>query len=165
MPTNAPLKIRAWKDKKILLLGCSDLEVKGKIALGRYPCHRWHIAITTQGFQHPGCIEIKLSNDRRWQETRNPDSKMFSKVYKVLGGPGEFDLLVRWVRGHSPYPEIKDMEVWAFNIYLGEMDFPKAPDDFKSIAHIVIADDGRVTVNERDAGIWAEFAIEEETEP
>ena len=75
---------------------------------------------------------------------------------------GEFDVLLRWVSGHSPYPGIKDMEVWCFGVYLGNMEFPKAGDDYRKVAHVAIAEDGKVTVNGRSAGIWPEFASETE---
>ena len=158
----APLKIRVGKDGKMLLLGCPVTGLLGKIALGRYSCSQWHIAIKTDNFQHPSCIDFKLV-DRSYTNYRKTDTSKYSKCYVVSGGPGEFDVLLRWQSGHSPYPKIKDMEVWCFGIYLGNDEYPKARDDYKTIAHVVIENDGHVTVNGRNAGIWPEFAVEEAT--
>ena len=134
----APLRIRVGKDGRMLLLGCPAAGLMGRIALGRHTCAKWHIAIKTDGFQHPSCIDFRLTDG---------------------GGPGEFDVLLRWVRNHSPYPKIKDMEVWCFGLYLGSDEYPKASSDYKTVAHVAIAEDGAVTVNGRPAGIWPEFAI------
>ena len=158
----APLKIRVAKDGKMLLLGCPVSGLLGKIALGRYSCSKWHIAIKTDNFQHPGCIDFKLVT-RNYTQYKKTDTSKYSKCYVVSGGPGEFDVLLRWESGHSPYPKIQNMEVWCFGIYLGNNSYPKARDDYKNIAHVVIDDKGKVTVNGKSAGLWPEFAVTTET--
>lgn len=160
MAETAPLKIRIGKDRKLLLLGCPVAGLTGKIALGRYACVKWHIAIKTDNFQHPSCIDFTLTNGRGFSQYKKTDTKKYSRCYVVTGGPGEFDVLLRWQSGHSPYPKIKDMEVWCFGVYMGNLEFPKARDDYRKVAHVVINDDGRVTVDGVNAGIWPEFAIE-----
>lgn len=153
-----PLRIRRGKDGKLLLLGCPVPGLRGKIALGRSSCTDWHIAVRTDNFQHPGCIDFRLSGSREFNEYPKTDTKKYSKCYVVGGGPGEFDVLLRWDSGHSPYPEIRSMETWCFGVYMGEADYPKASDDYTTVAHVAIAADGFVTVNGRSAGIWPEFS-------
>jgi len=159
----APLRIRVGKDGRMLLLGCPVTHLTGRIALGRFSCTKWHIAVKTDNFQHPGCIDFKLA-DRSCSNYRRTDTSKYSRCYIVSGGPGEFDVLLRWQSGHSPYPKIKDMEVWCFGIYLGSGEYPKARDDYRTVAHVAIADNGLVTVNGRSAGIWPEFAASQETQ-
>lgn len=154
------IKIRKSKKNKLLLLGCPLPGLKGKIALGRYSCIRWHIAIRTDHFQHPGCVEFQLTGGRGFENYAKTDTSKYSKCYIVKGGSGSFDVRIRWHIDHSPYPEIKDMAVWVFGIFLGNLEFPKAPDDWKTVAHVEISADGRVTVNGHSAGIWEEFTEE-----
>ena len=160
--TSTPLKMRIGKDGKLLLLGCPVSGLLGKLALGRFSCSKWHIAIKTDRFQHPKCIEFKLTNGRDYSEYSKTDTSKYSKCYVVSGGAGEFDVQVRWRSAHSPYPKIKDMEVWCFGIYMGNESFPKANHDYKTVAHVIIDKDGKVTVNGRSAGVWPEFAVEAE---
>lgn len=130
--------------------------VRGRLALVTGRCLRIHIAIRTDGFQHPSCIESKLTGGRQMVDN-NVSTRLYSKTYTVPGGPGEFDILVRWVRGHSPYPQISDMDVWAYNVHLGRHFFPKAPDDFLAVGHVTITQEARVFVNGADAGVWPEY--------
>ena len=156
------MKIRVGKDGKLLLLGCPVPGLAGKVALGRHTCTHWHIAVKTDNFQHPHCIDFTLTEGRGFTEYGKTDTSKYSKCYVVRGMSGEFDVLLRWVSRHSPYPGIKDMEVWCFGVYLGNMELPKAGDDYRKVAHVAIAEDGKVTVNGRSAGIWPEFASETE---
>ena len=154
----APLRIRVGKDGRMLLLGCPATGLLGRIALGRHTCAKWHVAVKTDGFQHPSCIDFRLTDGRAFTQFARTDTTRYSRCYVVGGAPGEFDVLLRWVRNHSPYPKIKDMEVWCFGLYLGSDEYPKASSDYKTVAHVAIAEDGAVTVNGRNAGVWPEFA-------
>ena len=155
-------RIRMGKDRKLLLLGCPVSGLMGRIALGPRACTNWHIAVKTDNFQHPHCIDFRLSAGRSASEYGKTDTSKYSKCYVVHGGPGDFDVLLRWQSSHSPYPQIKDMEVWCFGVYKGNMEFPKAGDDYRMVAHVEIADDGHVSVDGRNAGVWPEFAIDTE---
>ena len=54
--------MRKSKDGRLLLLACPSPTLKGRLALGRVPCDfkNWHIAVRTQNFQHPSCIDLHL---------------------------------------------------------------------------------------------------------
>ena len=153
------LLLRKSKDGRLLLLACSA--GKGKIALGRRPCEfdNWHIAIKTQNFQHPSCIDFALTNGRNFSRYSNTDTGKYSCCYVVGGGPGKFDIKLRWVSGHSPYPEIKDMQVWAFGISFGNRGYSKANSDYTRVASVEVRKTGQVLVNGRNAGYWPEFLI------
>lgn len=156
MPKN--MYVRRDRVGKILLLKCERTGMKGAIALGRQECdfERWHIAIKTDNFQHPSCIDFTLTNGRSY-ERGNADSNKYSVTYTVGGKDGTFHVYLRWTDGHSPYPQIKNMEVWCFGVYLGNRSYPKANDAYADIATVVISKNGAVTVNSRNAGIWPEF--------
>lgn len=145
---------------KLLLLKCSCTGMKGALALGRMTCSTdiWHIAIKTDNFQHPGCIDFRLSEGHTF-ERGNADPKKYSATYTVRGGPGTFHLYLRWLSGHSPYPEIRMMEAWAFGVYLGEKDYPKAGDDYLDIAEVNVDRNGFVTVNGLHAGHWPDLLL------
>ena len=143
---------------KLLLLNCECTRMKGAIALGSEPCDipRWHIAVRTDNFQHPHCIDLTLTNGRLFSEGQCDTAKS-SKCFEVTGKSGSFHLKLRWWALHSPYPEIQNMEVWCFGVYLGKRSYPKANDDYLDIAAVEINGKGAVTVNGKYAGIWLEF--------
>ncbi len=152
--------VRRDKTVKILLLKCECSGMKCAIALGKVECERpWHIAIKTDNFQHPGCIDFKLSD--RGCERGNADPEKYSATYTVERGAGTFHAYLRWQSGHSPYPEIRSMEVWCYGVYLGERDYPKANDDYIDVAAVTVDEKGYVTVNGRNAGLWADMILEE----
>ena len=62
-------KIRKDAWGRILLLSCPDPALRGRIAIAAQCCRPWHIAVRTQGFQHPGCIELDLGG-RSYLEDR-----------------------------------------------------------------------------------------------
>ena len=162
MTTNRKnIYVRRDKVGNILLLKCECTQMKGAIALGKCPCDPdlWHIAIKTDNFQHPGCIDFRLSE--RDFERGNADPAKYSATYSVSRGAGTFHAYLRWQSGHSPYPEIRSMEVWCYGVYLGERDYPKANDDYIDIATVTVDEKGYVTVNGRNAGLWADMILEE----
>lgn len=150
------MRIRKSKNNRILLLNCTNN--KGRIAMGKIACCAWHIAVKTEGFQHPGCIMFSLTNGRGYSEYAHTDTSKYSKCYVVHGGPGEFDVLLCWDKYHSPYPEILTMEVWCFGIYMGVLPYQK--NSYSTVAHVKIDTDGHIWVSGADAGIWPEFATE-----
>jgi len=153
--------IRQDKVGHLLRLQCALGGVKGKIALGWVRCEDpWHIAIKTDNFQHPGCIDFTLTEGREF-ERGNADPTKYSATYTVKGSSGTFHVLLRWASGHSPYPEIETMEAWVFGVYLGSQAYPKALDGYRDIATVVVDAEGRVTVNGQNAGIWLELVEEE----
>lgn len=136
----ANYKIAKSKNGKMLLTNM------GKIALAGAWCLVPDILIRTDALQHPHCIDFTLSDNRSFYPC-DVDSSLYSAGYKVDRAPGNFILKLRWKAGHTPYPEIKNMEVWAFGVYLGNLSFPLAPNDYSSIAHIVIDSDRKIYVN------------------
>ena len=154
------MKIRIVKDRKPLLLEYPVAGLTGKIVLGRYACVKWHIAIKADKFLHPSCIDFTLTNGRGFKKYKKTDTSEFSQCYVVTGGLGEFDVLLRWQSGHSPYPKIKDMEVWCFGVHMGNLKFPQARDDCRKVVLVVIHDDGQVTVDGSNAGIRPELAVD-----
>ena len=142
-------------NKTLRLLNCNS-EAKGKIALAMWPCQVIHFAVRTEGFQHPQCVEMVVTGYGH-TVVEISHTREYSRCYKLIGGAGTLNFGVRWSKGHSPYPEIQGMDIWAFNIYLGYFNFPKAPDDYMILASIDIMSNGRVYVNGIDAGIWPEF--------
>ena len=151
------LLMRKDKTGRILLLGCPAAGCKGRIALVKVPCVRWHIAIKTQDFQHPGCIDFRLVT-RQYTNYPRTNTRKYSKCYIVSPGPsGKFYVDVRWTSGHSPYPEIIKMELWIFGIHFGPMDFPKAPDEYRRVAPVIVLNTGQVLVDGQNAGFWPEL--------
>ena len=74
----APLRIRVGKDGRMLLLGCPAAGLMGRIALGRHTCAKGHIAVKTDGFQHPGCIDFKLTDGRAFTQFARTDTSLSS---------------------------------------------------------------------------------------
>ena len=151
--------IRLSPDGRALMLACPIEGARGRVALGRMSC-LGHIAIATDGYQHPNCIEINIiGNVAALAEVSNPlVVGRYSKVYEVSAAtPTTFSLGVRWRRNHSPYPTIRDMRVWAFGAYLGNFAMPKAPASHAIVADVRIEADGTVYVNGRRRGVWPEF--------
>ncbi len=149
--------IRKSRNGKILLLGCPATGLRGRIALGRTNCFFWHIAVRTQDFQHPGCIELMLDG-RTYTEDTRIDTTKYSKCYIIKPGmPGTFTINLRWTSGHSPYPEIITMETWILGEYYQARDYPKAPDDYIQLAQVEVKANGLVLVNGRSAGFWPEL--------
>jgi len=145
--------IRQGLNGKLLILGCQA--GKGKLALGRKTCFkRWHVAILTDNFQHPGCIDF--TSDRGY-ETTEFDPSVYSQCYCMNPGVGTFHLRLRWQSGHSPYPEIENMEAWAFGKYLGNRSYPKSPDDYITIATVQVKETGQVLVNGSNCGKWPDM--------
>lgn len=129
---------------KILLLKNRDY---GKIALAGKMCARApNIIIRSDNLQHPKCIDFTLSDNRSFYAC-DFDPNIYSACYRADESPGDFTLKLRWKAGHTPYPEIKDMDVWVFGLYLGKISCPRAPDDYLSIAYIVIDSDRKIYVN------------------
>ena len=158
--SSSGLHVRRDRVGRILLLKCALSGMKGAVALGRIPCELpWHIAIRTDNFQHPGCIDFKLSEDRTF-ERGNADPKKYSATYTVSRGAGTFHAYLRWQSGHSPYPEIRSMEVWCYGVYLGARDYPKANDGYIDVAEITVDENGYVTVNGLNAGRWSDMILE-----
>ena len=151
------MRIRIGKDGRLLLLACAA--GKGKLALGKTPCafDNWHIAIKTDDFQHPSCIDFTLSQNRQHSLYSNTDTSKYSQCYVVGPGTGKFVVQLRWESGHSPYPEIENMEVWVFGVYLGNKSYPKAYDDYTNVATVEVRDTGQVLVNGKNAGFWPEM--------
>lgn len=145
-------KIRKDAWGRILLLGCSDPALRGRIAIAAQCCRPWHIAVRTQGFQHPGCIELDLGG-RSYTVYPRTDTSVYSKCYIVAPAPpGTFPVRLRWQSGHSPYPEIIQMEAWVLGIHFPMRDFPKAPDEYVTLAKVTVVADGRAVVGNRPAG-------------
>lgn len=158
--SNSRICVRRDRVGRILLLKCALSGKKGAVALGRIPCELpWHIAIKTDNFQHPGCIDFKLSE--RTFERGNADPAKYSATYTVSPGIGTFHAYLRWDSGHSPYPEIRSMEVWCYGVYLGARDYPKAGVDYIDVAEITVDMNGFVTVNGLNAGRWSDMVLEE----
>ena len=156
---NKKMQLRLSRDGRLLLLDC--MAGKGKIAMGKQPCEfdNWHIAIKTQDFQHPYCIDFQLTNGRSYSEYGQTDTSKYSKCYVVGGGVGTFNVNLRWVSGHSPYPEIKLMTVWVFGISMGTKSYPKASDPYTRVATVEVKGTGQVLVNGRNAGFWPELLM------
>lgn len=134
---------------------------EGEIALAKKFCYdpsAWHVAILTQEGLHPGCVEVAPTRDYSYTSAGD-----FSVCLRFEPGEGKFVLKIRWDAGHSPYPEIKMMHVWAFGIDLGSASYPKAKDweskHYKKVANIEVDKDGYVTVNGKDAGFWPDMMI------
>lgn len=154
---NKKMQLRISRDGKLLLLAC--IAGKGKIAMGKQPCEfgNWHIAIKTQNFQHPWCIDFQLTNGRSCSEYSKTDTSKYSKCYVVGAGVGKFDVNLRWHRDHNPYPEIELMTVWVFGVSMGTRSYPKANDAYTKVAEVEVKQTGQVLVNGRNAGFWPEL--------
>ena len=133
----------------------------GEIALAKDFCYdpsAWHVAILTQEGLHPGCVQIAAT--RSYSHTSAGE---YSMCLRFQPGEGSFTLKLRWSSGHSPYPEIKMMHVWAFGIDLGNSSYPKAKNweskHYKKVATIKVDKEGYVTVNGKDAGYWPDMVI------
>ncbi len=151
--------MRKSKDGRLLLLACPSPTLKGRLALGRVPCDfkNWHIAVRTQNFQHPSCIDLHLEG-RTYREYTATDTTRFSKCYIIFpDGPGTFTVGLRWTRGHSPYPRIITMEAWILGCYFGTRDYPKAPSDYLQLATVEVQSTGQCFVNGKNAGFWPEL--------
>ncbi len=160
MSNDGKTKIRIGVDGILMLLACRS--GKGKLALGKQKCdfERFHIAIKTDNFQHPDCIDLLLQT-RYFVNYTNTDTSKYSRCYKVSRGVGSFDVLLRWQSGHDPYPQIKNLEVWCFGIYMGNRAYPKANDSYVKVASVTVKSTGQVVVNGRNAGFWTELLMTE----
>ncbi len=142
---------------QIQLIACNADNTRGAIALiTPWYWYRMHVAVKTDGLQHPGCIDFRLTNNRSYSAADFDDSKL-SRAYHIMGGAGIFQVQLRWATGHSPYPEIQNMEVWCFGVYLGNRSYPKAPGQYINVANVFITYDGVVMVNGVNTGVWPEF--------
>lgn len=159
MATDNKMLVRVARDGKLLLLKC--LAGKGKIALGKAPCEfdNWHIAIKTQDFQHPGCIDFTLTNSRGYASYGQTDTGKYSKCYVVKPGIGSFDVMLRWADGHFPYPDIELMTVWVFGVFMGTQSYPKADNGYTKVAEVEVKNTGQVLVNGRNSGYWPEMLV------
>ena len=144
--------IRKSSNGQVLLLP------SGAIATGAAHCIFYHIAVQTETRTHSGCVELKLSDGRKFSKRTTGRGRQANRQYDVGWNldsldAGVFDVLIRWDDGHSPYPEIDKMNVWVFGIDTGTKSYPKAPNNYKKVAHVEIKDDGQVLVDGKPAKI------------
>lgn len=140
-----------------LLIGC--LLEDGTIA---WPVWApYHIYWYTQGGQHPWCVEYKLEPNIGHNSTDNmyePGVSGFAHITQKA--PWETTLSLRWRSGHSPYPEIEHISVYAFNRTVASRAFPMYPDDFVKVAKIKCDIHGNVYVNGNFIKKYEEFIPE-----
>ena len=116
---------------------------KGKLLTAQNTC--FHIAVKTDSFQHPGCIDLNPGT-RRFI-SRNDPAGRFSKLYFVDMSPGGFDVKLRWDEDHSPYPEIENMEIWVFGKYFPSRSYPRADDDYTTVCNVKIEKNGEIKID------------------
>lgn len=156
--------IRRDQAGRLLLLACK--KDRGKLALGNNECIRSfaHILIKTEGFQHPDCIDIRVYNpDSHRSAPLQPiqcDKTKYSAAYLMPTLRPDTEVIeIGWQDDHYPYPEIQNMEVWCFGIYMGNHSYPKIDSEeaYRQVAVVKISEIGLVTVNGINAGIWPEW--------
>ena len=129
----------------------------GKILVRDRCCLANNVAICvfTQGFEHYWCVECSVSDPSREFRHIDSDTTKVSYAAELLFLPGDFDVFLRWVSGHDPYPEIEMMSIAVYGVYIPAQVIPKAPDAVLRVAHVKIEEiedengqkDYEITVN------------------
>ena len=96
------------------------------------------ICVFTQNFEHYWCVECSVSDPSRGFTHVTSDTTKVSYAASLLFLPGEFDVRLRWVSGHSPYPEIQSMAAAVYGVYIPAENIPKYPDAPRVVAHVKI---------------------------
>ena len=94
------------------------------------------LCVFTQDFEHYWCVECSIP-ERKWYQLFSDTSKVSYAVY-VTPEPGEYDIYVRWVSSHDPYPEIRMMGFSVYGVYIPAAAIPKEPDPWYKVCHVVI---------------------------
>lgn len=127
------------------------LSPSGNLLIRNETCLESEIAIKiyTQNFLHHWCVECMVSDPDRGFRHVPSDTTKVSYAASLILMPGEFDVLIRWAAGHSPYPEIELMSLSVYGVYIPPVPIPKAPDGWHKAAHVKITEDYRIEVNGR----------------
>ena len=114
----------------------------GKMLLRDVCCLADNLAICvfTQNFEHYWCVECSVSDSGRGFRHIDSDTTKVSYAAELLFLPGEFDVFLRWVSGHSPYPEIEMMSIAVYGVYIPARSIPMAPDEPMQVAHVEIGE-------------------------
>ncbi len=114
----------------------------GKILLRDVCCLADNLAICvfTQNFEHYWCVECSISDPARRFTHIASDTTKVSYAAELLFLPGEFDVFLRWVSGHSPYPEIELMSIAVYGVLIQARHIPIAPDEPLQVAHVEIGE-------------------------
>ena len=127
------------------------------------PC-LYGVKIYTQNNEHLSCVELrieygsiaigaKLLNSIRRIDTDGNTYLFYPLIRKIHCGisiaDNTFYLSVRWEKGHSPYPSVNRMTVYAFGQKLiDDSPISKAPDDYTPICRVYRDyDDGTIYIN------------------
>lgn len=102
----------------------------GRILTGKLCCFQVYIYAG-----HPGCVDMVASDGRTIEN-------LGENRYRFPLDWGIFELLVRWTEGHSPYPEIEDMEILVLGQNMGIAAYPKEPASYKKVCTVKIRHDG-----------------------
>jgi hypothetical protein len=120
--------------------GCLLRTKRGRLLTRGKSCFGGGVAICvfTQGFEHHWCVECSISDPSRDFKHVPSDTTKVSYAASLLFLPGEFDVLLRWTSGHSPYPEIQSMAAAVYGVYIPAANIPMYPDAFAAVAHVKI---------------------------
>lgn len=143
-------RIRKNSQGHILLLNSGRIATTTAYCMG-------HISCYTDQNQHPSCVDFSLTGGREFQAASVVGNKI-SCSWTVGGYAGSFWVLCRWVNGHSPYPEIQNMEFIIFGYKVAMSSYPMYPSAFRRVAFVEIFTDGMIMVNGTERGIFPEFA-------